>query len=73
LTASSLTLPTLHRVREAERLLRPAPSAGRRAATQEPPARGGETLEVDPAKPVAVTLEPRRDLRIAYEDEHLRS
>jgi 23S rRNA pseudouridine1911/1915/1917 synthase len=33
---------------------------------------GGETLEVEATKPELVTLEPEeRDLRIAYEDEHL--
>ena len=33
---------------------------------------GGETLEVEGTKPELVTLEPEeRDLRIAYEDEHL--
>jgi 23S rRNA pseudouridine1911/1915/1917 synthase len=66
-------LPEVASRAEAERLL----AAGAVRVDGEPRPKshrlaGGERIEVDATKPEAVALEPEeRDLRIAYEDEHL--
>jgi 23S rRNA pseudouridine1911/1915/1917 synthase len=66
-------LPEIASRAEAERLL----AAGAVRVDGEPRPKshrlaGGERIEVNATKPEAVTLEPEeRDLRIAYEDEHL--